>query len=182
MGSGLTDADRALWSRVAASVTPLGQRGSVNPERPSAFQSAPSQPATAIAVRSTPRPAQSHQLDGGWERRLAKGQVEPDRVLDLHGLRLDGAWARLDQAVESLVTSGGRVLLVIAGRDRGPDVRGQPGARGRIRAKLPDWLDAGPHAGRIAAIRPAHARHGGAGAVYIVIRRDRRPAEGIERR
>ncbi|MEY4721316.1 MAG: hypothetical protein RIQ46_1041, partial [Pseudomonadota bacterium] len=36
-----------------------------------------------------------------------------------------------------------------------------------------DWLAAGPFASRIAAVRPAHPRHGGAGAVYIVLRRPR---------
>lgn len=106
-----------------------------------------------------------------------KGLVEPDRVLDLHGLRLDAAWERLDATMSALVRGGGRVLLVIAGRDRGPDVRHQPGARGRIRAKLPDWLDASPHSARIAAVRPAHARHGGAGAVYVILRRTRGQGE-----
>ena len=37
--------------------------------------------------------------------------------------------------------------------------------------KFLDWLAAGPHASRIAAIRPAHPRHGGAGAVYVILRR-----------
>jgi DNA-nicking Smr family endonuclease len=36
-----------------------------------------------------------------------------------------------------------------------------------------DWLAAGPHAGDIAAVRPAHRRHGGGGALYLVMRRAR---------
>ena len=40
--------------------------------------------------------------------------------------------------------------------------RGQ--RRGAIRAKIMDWIELGPHASRIAAVRPAHRRHGGAGA------------------
>jgi len=70
--------------------------------------------------------------------------------------------------------TGARVLLVIAGKPRGPEARDHRGnARGVIRAKLLDWLAASAHAGAIAAIRPAHQRHGGAGAVYVVLRRAR---------
>jgi DNA-nicking Smr family endonuclease len=36
-----------------------------------------------------------------------------------------------------------------------------------------DWLAASRHAGSIAAVRNAHPRHGGAGALYIVLRRRR---------
>jgi DNA-nicking Smr family endonuclease len=67
-----------------------------------------------------------------------------------------------------------RVLLVIAGKPRPHgDHDARASQRGAIRAKLLDWLAASPHASRIAAIRPAHQRHGGAGAVYVVLRRAR---------
>jgi DNA-nicking Smr family endonuclease len=36
-----------------------------------------------------------------------------------------------------------------------------------------DWLAASRHAGDIAAVRNAHPRHGGGGALYIVLRRGR---------
>ena len=45
--------------------------------------------------------------------------------------------------------------------------------RGAIRASLPDWLSISPHADRIVALRPAHISHGGGGAVYVILRRER---------
>mgnify|MGYP006210446433 CR=1 FL=1 len=36
-----------------------------------------------------------------------------------------------------------------------------------------DWLAAGPHASDVAAIRKAHRRHGGEGALYLVLKRRR---------
>ena len=75
--------------------------------------------------------------------------------------------------------TGARVMLVIAGKsrphgDHGFANYGERGSRrGAIRAKLLDWLAASPHASKIAAIRPAHQRHGGAGAVYVVLRKAR---------
>lgn len=176
----LSDADRTLWAAVARTVTPLGERARP-PGSPAAPLAAVRRAALPAPTEVSPRPRQPVQLDGGWERRLTKGQVQPDYALDLHGLRLDAAWERLESTVARLIERGGRVLLVIAGRDRGPDVRHQPGARGRIRATLPDWLHDSRHADRIAAVRPAHARHGGAGAVYVVLRRDRSDGSRMRR-
>ena len=61
-----------------------------------------------------------------------------------------------------------------AARHRQAAGREGPAKRGAIRAAVGDWLHASRHAGSIAAVRGAHPRHGGAGALYIVLRR-RRP-------
>ncbi|MGN6817698.1 MAG: Smr/MutS family protein, partial [Sphingomonas sp.] len=42
-----------------------------------------------------PRPGEDG-LDSHWDRRFARGSVEPDFTLDLHGHTLDAAHARLD--------------------------------------------------------------------------------------
>ncbi|WP_230206617.1 Smr/MutS family protein [Novosphingobium sp. Gsoil 351] len=111
-------------------------------------------------------------LDGTWDRRLAQGLVAPDAQIDLHGLGIDSAYTRLMTALAQANLTGARVLLVIAGKSRPHGDHDQRGnRRGAIRAKLLDWLAASPHASRIAAIRPAHHRHGGAGAVYVVLRK-----------
>jgi DNA-nicking Smr family endonuclease len=43
--------------------------------------------------------------------------------------------------------------------------------RGAIRAKLLDWLAASRHGDAIAAVRRAHIRHGGEGALYLMLKR-----------
>ncbi|MGE4306501.1 MAG: DNA mismatch repair protein MutS, partial [Novosphingobium sp.] len=40
-------------------------------------------------------------------------------------------------------------------------------------AKISDWLAASQYASDIVAIRGAHRRHGGAGAIYVVLKRRR---------
>jgi DNA-nicking Smr family endonuclease len=94
--------------------------------------------------------------------------VQPDRILDLHGLTLDGAWTAVDRALEQSVASGDRMLLLITGHHR-PGTA--PVQRGKIRAAVHDWLAASRHAAMIAAVRGAHPRHGGGGSLYIVLRR-----------
>jgi DNA-nicking Smr family endonuclease len=109
-------------------------------------------------------------LDGTWDRRLGAGSVDPDRVLDLHGMNLDTAWRAIDRGLEQSIAAGDRVLLLITGHHR---PGGPPIERGRIRAAVRDWLAASRHAPRIAAVRGAHRRHGGGGSLYIVLRRSR---------
>lgn len=132
-------------------------------------------PAAAPAVplpRSAQRSGPGVTLDGGWDKRLARGMVMPDRSIDLHGHTLASAHALLDQGLAQAVARGDRVLLLVTGKPPRPESE-RPHARGAIRAAVTDWLAASRHADHIAAVRGAHPRHGGAGALYIVLRRGR---------
>jgi DNA-nicking Smr family endonuclease len=121
-----------------------------------------------------PRPIDQHGLDASWERKLAKAMVQPDFTLDLHGHSLEAAHRRLDMGLGQALAMGARVVLLITGRPRPVEAADRGSNRGVIRAKVLDWLALGPHASRIAAVRGAHRRHGGAGALYIVLRRERK--------
>ncbi|MEM1132151.1 MAG: Smr/MutS family protein [Pseudomonadota bacterium] len=120
--------------------------------------------------------ANSGNLDGHWERRLGKGLIAPDMTVDLHEHSLANAYARMDQALADAQAHGARVLLLITGKAR-PTIQGDVPhgrERGAIRRAMQDWLTASRHAGDIAAVRNAHPRHGGAGALYIILKRRRR--------
>jgi DNA-nicking Smr family endonuclease len=115
----------------------------------------------------------THGLDSAWERKLARAHIEPDFTLDLHGHTLDQAHARLDQGLMQAKAMDARLVLLITGKSRPVDAADRGTRRGAIRAKVIDWLAAGPYASDIAAIRPAHRRHGGEGALYLVLKRRR---------
>ncbi len=132
---------------------------------------APSPPRRADPPRPPVRPLDRHGLDASWERKLTRAEVAPDFTLDLHGHSLDAAHARLDHGLAQALALGARVVLLITGRPRPAEAADRGERRGAIRAKVIDWLAAGPHASRIGAVRPAHRKHGGAGALYIVLRR-----------
>jgi DNA-nicking Smr family endonuclease len=181
-GRKLTDEEATLWARVAQTVQPLEGRLLPAPEElTSTLPAAPSgkrakRPAPKPAAASPPpkrtesRPLGRHGLDAGWDHKLARGLAPPDFTLDLHGATLDAAHDRLEHGLALALAQGARLVLLITGRDRPSDDRR---SRGVIRRKFMDWLAIGPHASRIAAVRPAHPRHGGAGAVYIVLRKAR---------
>lgn len=110
-------------------------------------------------------------LDASWDRRLSRGLAQPDVAVDLHGHNLATAHSLLDRRLAEAIADGARLLLLVTGKPPSDDRR--PAARGAIRAAVGDWLAASRHAGDIAAVRNAHPRHGGQGALYIVLRRKR---------
>ncbi|HTN15508.1 MAG TPA: Smr/MutS family protein [Sphingomonadaceae bacterium] len=114
-----------------------------------------------------------HGLDSSWERKLKGARIDPDFTLDLHGHTLDAAHVRLDRGLAQAKAMGARLVLVVTGKPRPVEHADRGERRGAIRAKILDWLAAGPHGADIAAVRAAHRRHGGDGAVYIVLRRGR---------
>lgn len=129
---------------------------------------ASAKPTPGWTYTQAPRPDVAGNLDGHWDRRMAKGGVQPDVTIDLHGHTLSSAYARLDMALGQAVAADMRLMLLITGKARAPDT-----GRGAIRGAVADWLASSRHAGSIAAVRNAHPRHGGDGALYIVLRRRR---------
>jgi DNA-nicking Smr family endonuclease len=186
----LSPEEAELWARVASTVRPFERPrpavvAAVQPEPTPEPARAPAPPGRqpkrirtsqppplAAAPPTATRTLDGHTLDANWDRKLARGIASPDFTLDLHGASLDSAYARLDHGLTLAVAQGARLVLLITGRPRGQvDFADRGSRRGAIRAKFLDWLAQGSHASRIAAIRPAHPRHGGAGAVYIVLRK-----------
>jgi DNA-nicking Smr family endonuclease len=162
-----------LWARVTATIRPLSRKPEPEPAAEAELQpqAETRRPAVNPPRKPPPAPARPRPgttLDGTWDRKLESGSVSPDRVVDLHGHNLDRAWSAIDGALERAIDSGERVVLLITGHSRPGD---PPVQRGRIRAAVHDWLAVSRHAPKIAAVRPAHARHGGGGSLYIILRR-----------
>ena len=163
-----------LWARVTATIKPLSREKIETQDFEKTHQltgktraAKPAGQAPSVPPRLVPEQPGT-TLDASWDRRLRSGAVEPDRVLDLHGMNLDSAWRAIDLGLEQAIAAGERVVLLITGHHRPGD---PPVERGRIRAAVHDWLAASRHASKIAAVRGAHRRHGGGGSLYLILRR-----------
>lgn len=169
----LSAEESALWERVTREVRAFRARPVAAPAVP-ATGTAIEKPARTMAPRPKPvlpaKPARpGTTLDGSWDRRLARGEAAPDITIDLHGHDLAGAYGAVDAGLARAIGRSARVVLLITGRP--PANAKGPIKRGAIRAAIDDWLHASRHAAHIAAVRNAAPRHGGEGALYIVLRK-----------
>jgi len=179
---GLNAEEAAAWEKLAATVVPLPGRirpANARPkERDSDTGVVVAQPSRVmpakqapVAAKGPPALPQQQGLDSHWDRRIKAGAIQPDFTLDLHGHSLDSAYDRLMSGLDQARAMEAKVVLLIAGRSRPVDPADRGERRGAIRAKLLDWLAASRHANAISAVRKAHVRHGGDGALYLVLKR-----------
>lgn len=117
-------------------------------------------------------------VDGRTYTRMKRGQLEPEARIDLHGMSAERANLALEAFVGSALARGLRLVLVITGkggarRGDGPAAPFMLPPPGVLRRNAPRWLRYGPHGREIVGMWPAHARHGGEGAMYVYLRRRR---------
>jgi DNA-nicking Smr family endonuclease len=187
MNRRLTPEERELWERLGRTVRPLRRKGirrnsdrstiraAAGTEAAAATISAPAAPATQPA-RKAARPAAyaptPTEFDEKTRRRLARGLVGIDARIDLHGMRQERAFAALASFLKHAQARGQRIVLVITGKGAGAGGEG----RGVLKHAVPAWLAGPDFRELVTGFEEAGRRHGGAGALYVRIRRRRAPA------
>src|SRR5262245_39977887 len=178
----LSDDDETLWHTVTRSIVPLkrrrirrsepeGARASgklnVKPQLKPAPKLAPSLQTPGGPGPKGPPPLMP--IDRRLKQRLARGQIEIDGRIDLHGRTLSEAHAVLLRFLHRSQGEGAKTVLVITGKG-GPDPeRG----RGVLRRQVPLWLTLPDLRAYVLAVEEAPLAHGGAGALYVRLRRGR---------
>jgi DNA-nicking Smr family endonuclease len=99
--------------------------------------------------------------------KLRRGDLEPERTIDLHGQDSSAAQQTLRRELATAIGAGLRCVLLIHGR--GLHSEGEA----VLKEALPGWLAEPPHGPRVVAFTTAQPRHGGAGASYVLLRRKR---------
>lgn len=177
---GLSEEDLALWRQVTQSDVRLPGRDYVDPDDASeetpGVPTQESGPASAGWRRVDPAPAadpvsepgQSGGVDKRTAQRLRRGQLAIEASLDLHGMTQAEAHRALNGFLADAQASAKRCVIVITGKGRPDD----PDS-GVLRRAVPQWLDQSPNRGRIIAVQNAQPRHGGGGALYVLLRKPR---------
>jgi DNA-nicking Smr family endonuclease len=104
---------------------------------------------------------------------LRRGRMDPEARLDLHGMTAERAHGALTSFILSAHATGLRLVLVITGKGRPPEEDYFTHRHGILRHNVPHWLAAPPLGGRVLQVAPAHRKHGGGGAYYVYLRRQR---------
>jgi DNA-nicking Smr family endonuclease len=126
----------------------------------------------AAVFRPAARPIQK-DLDGNTKERLKRGGVRPQASMDLHGLTQEAAHRALLSFLQRSRKSGFRLTLVVTGKGnaKNEDAEWMTRSHGVLKEMVPRWLNEPEFAALIAGSTPAHVRHGGAGALYVYLRK-----------
>jgi DNA-nicking Smr family endonuclease len=114
------------------------------------------------------------QMDHKSFGKLKRGKLRPEGKIDLHGMTLDRAHPVLTGFVMNAHANGKRLILVVTGKGKQRDEGGPiPVRHGILRHQVPQWLGMQPMKSVILQIAQAHISHGGGGAYYVYLRRQR---------
>ncbi|MGH6741945.1 MAG: Smr/MutS family protein [Bradyrhizobium sp.] len=111
-------------------------------------------------------------LDPRLVTRLRRGEFAVQAHIDLHGKIQADAKLALEGFVVDSVRKGLRTVLVVHGRG----LR-SPGGMPVLKHAAAQWLSHGHMGGYVLAFATARSADGGAGAMYVLLRRDRRRAK-----
>lgn len=100
-------------------------------------------------------------------KKLKKGLTPIERKLDLHGFKEEEAWQSLNDFLLEVYNQNLRCVLIVHGKGKG---YGEKGDMGIIKANICAWLE---NSGLVLAYHTAMGKHGGSGAVYVLIRRNK---------
>ena len=143
-------------------VAPVKPRAASRPQPPAAAASPP--PAPRLAPLDLGR---SGDVDARTLDRLRRGQLRPQGRLDLHGMTQVEAHGALDKFIPRAQAAGKRCVIVITGK-------GSVSAGGGVlRNAVPGWLNAPSLRPSVLAFAETIPRDGGAGALYVLLRRKR---------
>jgi len=175
-----TPEELRLWRQVTESVAPLGPPVTeAHEEEAKKPPKAPPRPARAAAATPPParQPPALSPIDRRTASRLTRGTVSIDARIDLHGMTQAAAHGRLIRFLAEAQASGARMALVVTGkgRPRDDDPLLSGGERGVLRRVVPMWLASAEMRPFVVGFGEAGPAHGGAGALYVRIRRARQP-------
>ena len=110
-------------------------------------------------------------LDPRLVLRLRRGEFPVQAHLDMHGMIQTDAHEALGGFILKSATKGLRTVLIVHGRGRR-----SPGGMPVLKHATAQWLSHGEIGGHVLAFTTARPTDGGAGAMYVLLRRDRRRA------
>jgi DNA-nicking Smr family endonuclease len=172
--------DDALWEAVKKTIKPLRKPLAKSPAAKDGGEA-------AIAIRPQkskplPRPPLAPEraptpvlpplsiLDRRGRQKIARGRVEIGARIDLHGMKQNEARERLSAFIHRAQARGHSLVLVITGKGTAAPHGVE---RGVLRRAVPLWLALPEFRSLVIGFEEAAPAHGGAGALYVRIRRNR---------
>ena len=179
----ISEEERALWQSVAKTATPMKRRRKSEPKpvvsnekpAPKAAKIKPKPAAAMLPPPQAPAAPKHHELSHGLAIGIDKRQAERFRGgrlpiegrIDLHGRTQQQAHDDLRAFLADAHADGKRCVLVITGK-------GMTASKsGVLKENVPRWLNEPGLRRHVLAFDYAERQHGGEGALYVLLKRDR---------
>jgi DNA-nicking Smr family endonuclease len=177
----LSREELALWRHATADVKPRIAPEAEPPEATAVPETGQAKAPTAFAptlVAPVPEPTRKREsmpplapLEKRLKRRLVAGKAQVDDVLDLHGMTQAQAHRALNNFLWRAAESGAKLVLVITGKGAPGDAAAGAPERGVLRRNAPHWIRGVELRAIVLSVEEAARPHGGAGALYVRLRR-----------
>jgi DNA-nicking Smr family endonuclease len=160
---------------VTETVEPLGQRDHAGPSDMADKPTSAAAPVDKPPARPRTGTAALAPIDRRTMNRLGRGAIAIDASIDLHGMTLAMAHGRLVRFLRDAQSHGARLAMVITGKGgrlsgKDPD---DGATRGVLRRETRIWLASPELRPFVVGFGEAAPVHGGAGALYVRLRRPR---------
>jgi len=182
-GRTLSNDEQQLWKRVTDTVSSITNKPAPIAEEKNVFSaqkqynasSSKTLPINHVESRQTPK-SSLPTIDRRTRGMITRGRQEIGASIDLHGLRQTEAYAVLRKFLANAQQSGTQFVIVITGKgksstDEGIYESSFKYGHGVLRTSVPHWLATEDLRRYVIGYCEAGRRHGGAGALYIQIRR-----------
>ncbi len=175
--------DTKLWEYITRDILPLNNKNKIadinKSEILTGFSNKESDIFDAdllINTSNKPKYPRSNEIDYNTERRLKRGKIPIDSRVDLHGMTQIQAYDCLLSFIPSAYNAGKRCVLVITGKGgwQSADASIIDKEVGVLRQKTPIWLSEMPLNEYILKVKTARPNHGGEGALYVLLRNNRK--------
>lgn len=184
----LTSDEVALWTHVTRHIDPLKPERMLDIESVETVEMPTVEPAKVKTSKKNAAPDVQQKpkappaptvpplapLEKRLRQRLSRGHTPIDSVIDLHGMRQDEAHGALRRFIAGAHQAGYAVVLVVTGK--GASAVSDDGLyeeRGVLRRMVPHWLRMADLRSYVIGFENAAQHHGGTGALYVRIRRNR---------
>lgn len=167
----------ALWDEIKKTIKPLRKAHArsvavsakkIEKSPPSPMRQKPAAQAFSPPPARTPRLPPLAVLDRRARGRIARGSTEIEGKLDLHGYQQAAAKNRLLHFLDEAQRREKSLVLVITGKGT---VTSADGERGVLKRQVPLWLAQPEFRALVIGFEEAAPSHGGAGALYVRVRR-----------
>jgi len=169
--------DDPLWEAVKKTIKPLRKslaKSPVEMREPASVAARPQKSKTPVRAPAAAPPAPAlpplAAIDRRSRQKIVRGRVEIGARIDLHGMKQNEAKERLSAFLHRAQGRGQSLVLVITGKGT---VSPEGMERGVLRRAVPLWLALPEFRALVIGFEEAARGHGGAGALYVRIRKSR---------